>query len=223
VIVDLGASAGLNLVADELPGVWTDETGAPLEVAGPISAVARLGLDAAPLDATDEEDSRWLLACVWPGEAARERRLGEALAAFRAARRRVDAPVLLPVSARSWPDRLDRLSGTHLDATVLAYQSLVRDYLDEAERREYEAGVRAWVGKQPPGRALWVELELDPGAGPGQASLRLTARDPDGEVRTRALARCHPHPTRLERDLGAVAGLRGLTPAGAAARDRPAP
>jgi len=222
-LADLGASAGLNLVGDALPAIWTDEAGAPLEVAREVHTLARLGLDASPLDANAEEDARWLLACVWPGEAARERRLGEALAAFRTARSRLDAPVLLPVSARSWPERLDRLSATHHDATVLAYQSLVRDYLDEAERRGYEAGVRAWIAGRPPGRALWSELELDPGAGPGQASLRLTTRDPDGEVRTRALARCHPHPSRLERDLGAVAELRRLTPPGAAAPDRPAP
>ncbi|MFO0585027.1 MAG: DUF2332 family protein [Anaeromyxobacter sp.] len=211
-LVDLGASAGLNLVADELPDVWTDETGAPLEVAGPISAVARLGLDAAPLDATDEEDSRWLLACVWPGETHRELRLVRAVTAFKVARTRLDAPVLAPVRARGWPERLDLLSGTHTDAVVLAYQTIVRDYIHEDERREYEDGMRAWIATHPPGRALWVELELVPDAGPGQAALQLTRRDADGLVRTRRLARCHPHPTRLERDAAAVAELVRLSP-----------
>ncbi|MFT3913218.1 MAG: DUF2332 family protein [Anaeromyxobacteraceae bacterium] len=220
-LADLGASAGLNLVADELPDVWTDETGAPLEVAGPLHAVARLGLDAAPLDATDEEDSRWLLACVWPGEHHRELRLLRALTAFKAARTRLDAPVLAPVRARAWPERLDLLSGTHTDAVVLAYQTIVRDYILEDERREYEDGMRAWIATHPPGRALWAELELLADAGPGQAAIQLTRREADGLVRTRRLARCHPHPTRVERDLAAVTELVRLSPAPAPAGPRP--
>ena len=33
-LADVGASAGLNLVADALPNPWTTEDGSPLEVAG---------------------------------------------------------------------------------------------------------------------------------------------------------------------------------------------
>jgi hypothetical protein len=67
-IADVGASAGLRLVADALPPIWTDGDGAPIEVARGVRTVSRLGLDRAPLDVLDAEDARWLRACVWPGE-----------------------------------------------------------------------------------------------------------------------------------------------------------
>ena len=220
-LADLGASAGLNLVADVLPNVWTDEAGAPLEVARDVDAVARLGLDVAPLDATDEDDARWLLACVWPGETVRERRLEEALEAFVGARTRVNAPVLVPVAARSMPARLDALSGTHLDVTVLAYQSLVRDYLAPEERAEYEAGMRAWIGAHPPGRAIWIELELAPEKGPETSTIQATVRAPGGEVRTLVLARCSHHPSRVVRDRASVEELARITAGGEPAAAHP--
>src|SRR5512138_2281934 len=158
-IADVGASAGLNLVADALPPIWTDEAGAAIEVARGVHAVSRLGLDPEPLDALAEEDARWLRACVWPGEREREARLLAALDAFRAARIRPDAPVLVPIAAANVPARLDLLSATARGALVLAFQTVMRDYLDPSDRAEYEAGMRAWLGTHAPGQALWVELE----------------------------------------------------------------
>jgi hypothetical protein len=71
-LADVGASAGLNLVADDLPAIWTDEDGSPLDVARRVRAVARLGLDEAPLDGLREEDSD----PTGGGRAARDARLG---------------------------------------------------------------------------------------------------------------------------------------------------
>ena len=126
-LADIGASAGLNLVADGLPSIWKDENGEPIEVAQGVGAVARLGLDPAPLDAMRDEDATWLRACVWPGEAGREERLALSLAAFRAARTRRDAPVLVHIAARNVPARLGLLSAADVGTTVLAYQSVMRD------------------------------------------------------------------------------------------------
>lgn len=208
-LADIGASAGLNLVADALPSIWTDEHGAPLEVASGVRAVARLGLDEAPLDALGEDDARWLRACVWPGEKAREERLLAALDAFRAARTRLDAPVLVPIAAANVPARLDLLSAAETGALVIAYQTVVRDYLEPDEREEYEDGMRAWLGTHPSGHGLWVELETLPEGDPPFAIVA-HVRAPRGELRSIVLGRCGPHPRRIERTVGGEAELRVL-------------
>jgi hypothetical protein len=215
-IADVGASAGLNLVADALPPIWTDETGAPVEVARGVHTVSRLGLDPEPLDALADEDARWLRACVWPGERDREARLLAALDAFRAARTRPDAPVLVPIAAPNVPARLDLLSASDRGALVIATQTVVRDYLDPADRAAYERGMREWLATHPAGDALWVELEAAPGSGgpvhDGSAPAAIVAhvRAPGGEVRAVELARCGFHPTVVVRRPGADQELRAL-------------
>jgi hypothetical protein len=198
-LADLGASAGLNLVADALPPVWVASDGGPLELARDVRPVTRLGLDPAPLDVFRAADARWLRACVWPGERAREERLEAALAAFHAARVRPDAPVIVPVGAESIPARLDLLSGAEMHALVLAYQTVVRDFLEPGERAAYEAGMRGWLAAHPPGRAVWVELEPVPEGVPGPlGALVAHVRAPWGELRDLELARCTLHPLRLD-------------------------
>jgi hypothetical protein len=208
-LADIGASAGLNLVADALPAPWTFEDGSPVPVGRGAQVIARLGLDASPLDANAEPDADWLRACVWPGETAREDRLELALAAFRAARTRPDAPVLMPLGVRNVPARLDLLSAADTDALVIAYQTVVRDYLAPDERDEYAAGMQGWLSTHPPGRALWIELE----GGPPQADpalpseLAVHVRGADGPVQRLGIARCGYHPTVLHRDPAALAEL----------------
>jgi hypothetical protein len=223
-LADVGASAGLNLVADDLPALWTFEDGRPVEVAWGIRAVARLGLDREPLDATSQAGADWLRACVWPGERDRAERLEAALSAFRAARPRPDAPVLVPIAARNVPARLGLLSAVQAGALVIAYQTVMRDYLDPEERDEYEAGMRTWVATHPPGHALWVELEGAPdGAGWEQAAaIVVHARAPGGEVLRFALARCAHKPTRLARDPAAVQGFLAVFQ-GTGSREHAAP
>ncbi len=207
-LADIGASAGLNLIADALPSRWRFTDGTPVPVARGVQAVARLGLDASPLDATRPDDADWLRACIWPGEAEREERLEAALAAFAAARTRPDAPVLLPIAAGNVPARLGILSAAETEALVIAYQTVMRDYLSPAEAAEYTAGMNDWLATHPAGQALWVELEFHPGGVP-QLPCGLVAhvRAPDGEVRTLVLARCSYHPTLLEPDPDAAAEL----------------
>jgi hypothetical protein len=209
-LADLGASAGLNLVADALPPIWVATDGGPLELAHDVRPVTRLGLDPAPLDVFRPGEARWLRACIWPGERAREERLDAALAAFQAARVRPDAPVLVPVTAASVPARLDLLSGAEMHALVLAYQTVLRDDLEPAERAVYEAGMRGWLAAHPPGRAVWVELEavLPEGAGAMQGALVAHVRAPWGELRDLELARCTFHPLRLDVRRRAVEELR---------------
>lgn len=221
-LAEVGASAGLDLVADALPAPWTFQDGRPVEVAERIHAVARLGLDPAPLDAAGQADADWLRACVFPGDAEAARRLEEALAAFRAARPRPDAPVLLPIGAPSVPARLDLLSAAEPGTLVLAFQTALRDHLDPDERIEYEAGMRNWIAAHPPGLTLWVELEAGPAgsAAPEAAVLVAHVRAPSGGLRSLPLARCAFEPLTLVAERGAAEELRTLLRMPAAAEAR---
>jgi hypothetical protein len=209
-LVDVGASAGLNLVADALPATWTDEDGAAVPIAAGVRTVTRLGLDPAPLDALREEDARWLRACVWPGDERRAARLEAALTAFAAARTRPEAPVLVPIAARNVPGRLDLLSAAEPGALVLAYQSVMRDYLEPDERAEYETGMRDWLSTHAPASALWVELEPLPEESEPAALIVAHVRTPAGPVRAIELGRCGLHPDVVARRAAAEAELASL-------------
>jgi hypothetical protein len=210
-LADIGASAGLNLVADGLTAPWRLPDGSPLEVARGVRTVARLGLDASPLDAASPDDADWLRACIWPGEREREKRLEAALTAFAAARARPDGPVLLPVAIGDVLTRLDALSGSQAGALVIAYQTVVRDYIPPADWAEFATAMQGWLATHPPGLALWVELEADPGGEKGlsyllEAHVRVPG-GPGDDVRTLPLARCGPHPSVLVPDPAAVGEL----------------
>ncbi|HEX9052537.1 MAG TPA: DUF2332 family protein, partial [Anaeromyxobacter sp.] len=103
-------------------------------------------------------------------------------------------------------------------ALVVASQTVVRDYLDPADRAEYERGMREWLATRPPGDALWAELEAaDEDA--REAALVVHVRGSDGRLRDVELGRTSMHPSRVRRAPGAEAELRALLAReGAAAR-----
>jgi len=89
-LIDVGASAGLNLLcdsyrldygpfgatgpADSPVAVECRVTGGEPPIADRLPAfVTRLGIDRSPIDLTDPTDVRWLLACVWPDSGRLER------------------------------------------------------------------------------------------------------------------------------------------------------
>lgn len=93
--LDVGASAGLNLLTDRYRYRWGDHrvgtgeielvcrlTGAlppTVPAAALPTIVERIGLDRHPVDITDPDQVRWLEACVWPDQADRFARLQAAL------------------------------------------------------------------------------------------------------------------------------------------------
>ncbi len=98
--IDLGASAGLNLLLDHFrinyrteastrslgPSdasvvVNTDAVGLPDFDGLPLPSISwRVGVDRAPINVVDQAEARWLEACVWPSNVARADRLRSALA-----------------------------------------------------------------------------------------------------------------------------------------------
>ena len=99
-LVDVGCSAGLNLLCDRFrldygPHGATGPADSPVRVRCTVSAGAppvahrlpeitgRVGIDLDPPDLRDADDTRWLLACIWPGtgrfqQAARALQMGRA-------------------------------------------------------------------------------------------------------------------------------------------------
>ena len=89
-LVDVGASAGINLLcdryrldygrhgatgpADSTVRIGCEVTGGDPPIADRLPALAqRVGIDLSPIDLSDPADARWLLACVWPDTGRAER------------------------------------------------------------------------------------------------------------------------------------------------------
>jgi hypothetical protein len=211
-LFDIGCSAGLNLCAERLPAPWRDPAGAPVAVAAAANIVARHGFDVQPLDVGRADDLNWLHACIWPGENSRLDRLAAAVEAFRQAASGPTPPLLEIADLTDVPARLERLAHAAMpDTVLLAYQTVVRDYLTEASRARYLEGMTSWVAAESPAgpRRIWLELEAAPDAwkDPGGLPMSLEAHVADGADRavTLTLAHCSYHPQLLAPDPGAVA------------------
>ena len=203
-LVDLGTSAGLNLIADGLPALWVDEHSQPIPIAPRPAVALRLGLDIAPLDVRQEDHATWLRACIWPSDRARLSRLEQAIVLFRASSERADAPLLETCTLPDAPARLDSLPH---DLLVLCVQTIVRDYLPAADRERYERGMREFLLRRPPRSALFAELELDLRGGQTHersAVIGLRFAEQDGTLHELSLARTHPHPKQLFTNAAAI-------------------
>ncbi len=97
-LFDFGASAGLNLVGDRLPWVWSTADGDPLAPSDVPDVAARRGFDLRPPDLRDAEDARWLEALIWPGQDERLERFRAGLAAFRELVAEAGRPLVEPAS-----------------------------------------------------------------------------------------------------------------------------
>ncbi|KAA1423073.1 DUF2332 domain-containing protein [Mumia zhuanghuii] len=148
-LVEIGASAGLNLRADHfrfssprgwwgppespvvMPGAWAGLTPA---VDAPLEVVERVGFDVAPLDPTRAEDRRTLEAYTWPDMVERLDRLRAACD--------VAQQVPAVVERASAADGLDRLELAEGTATVV-WHSVMWMYVDDAERSRIDARLAA--------------------------------------------------------------------------------
>jgi hypothetical protein len=216
-LYDLGCSAGLNLAGDRLPAIWTDPRGAALPVATGAQGAriaARQGFDVSPLDVGRETDRSWLVACVWPGETARLDRLQAAIEAFRALAAEPTPPRLAMSDLGDVPERLQGLAQATSEPTLhLAYQTVVRDYLNEATRARYVEGMRRWVAAaESHSPRIWLELEAPGGAGAGAMGLDAhVGSGTGGAVLDLTLARCGFHPDRVTPEPDAVRAFTTAT------------
>lgn len=211
--VDVGASAGLTLLADRyLLDYGSAGSTGPGDAAvtiecevrsgrAPISStlptlVAAIGLDRAPIDLTDDADSQWLLACVWPGSP----RLARTAAAIAEARthppdvRRGHAVDDLPAIVATLPD----------EAVVVVTTSLVAGYFDADTRVAFDEGLAAlsmdrpvvWVSMEDPGVVPGLGQALD--SGPASTSLLGASVYANGRIKRHLLGHCQAHGSWLE-------------------------
>ncbi len=207
-LVDVGAGAGLNLIADELPPVWSDvATGTAIPCVTRVNAVARIGYDPRPLNVLSEDDVLWMRACVWPGDTERLARFEAGVEALRAAAKRPAPPVLERLTASLVPERLGALAKQVPAKTlVLVYQTLVRGYLEPTERENYQKGMLEFLSRRVAGGAVWMELELDDARRHLPAVLIANVRVGD-RVKSLRLGRSSQHPKEVEVDAASVAQL----------------
>jgi hypothetical protein len=217
-LLDLGTSAGLNLLFDDYSYVYRAATGDSSLTAGVAgSGVAlecsvrddltflpdlrlplmaeRVGLDLSPVDPFSDDDALWLLACQWPDNPPRFGRLRAALANVRA------APHPPRLERGDMVHDLARVAATiRADGPLVVFHSWVAAYLSEEQQRALTAAVRA-LGHDRLVHHLYCETPFEtpglptpaspvPREGPDLATT-LVHIGPDAEpIR---LADTHPH------------------------------
>jgi hypothetical protein len=195
-LVELGASAGLNLVGDWLEHRchFTAGNGVPATPpAGwnrrPHRVLARAGLDLEPRRLADPHDRLWLKACVWADDLARLGRLEEAIKAFLKRERTIRLEQCTFEEAPAW---LSAHCPPRERQGLLVFNSIATVYLDDAAYARLQAGMAQALA--PWGdRGFWAEYER-PRGGDGPLELRIH-RPAGGALRTRLLASGAPRPT----------------------------
>lgn len=194
-LLELGASAGLNLVLDrygyELGGVRAGDPDSPLQLRpewkgtpppdAKVEVAGRRGVDLKPLDARRDGDR--LLAYVWPDQ---KRRLAQLEAALAVAAE--DPPEVEPGDAAAWTEA--RLAEPQAAGTsrVVLHSIAFQYFPDDSKARIAAALERAGAAATAEAPLAWLRYEHD--RGDERITLRLRTW-PGGE--DRLLAHCHPH------------------------------
>jgi hypothetical protein len=173
-LLDLGTSAGLNLLFDDYAYTYESADGDARIEAGKAGAAvslactarpdvthfpelvapdiaARVGLDLAPLDPFSDDEAHWLLACQWPDNPVRFARLRAALDNVRAS----SHPPRL-VQGDMVGDLAGVAASIEDDGPLVIFHSWVAAYLDEAQQRALVESVAA-LGVDRPVHHLYAE------------------------------------------------------------------
>lgn len=168
-LLEIGASAGLNLIFDHytyrldgtsLPGgesaVVVETThrgsaGGRLWAAQPAPVRQRVGLDRQPVDLADPEARSWLEAFVWPERVDDLATLRGAIEAFRTTE--ADVRLVRGDAVADTAAVIDELPG---DEPVIVFTASLLSYLDQAQRTAFDDQLRSAAE----GRRLgWVFAE----------------------------------------------------------------
>jgi hypothetical protein len=209
-LVDVGASAGINLLCDRYRidygthGV-TGPADSPVQitcrvVAGhpPIAEllpplVTRLGIDRSPIDLSDPDDARWLLACVWPDSG----RLDRTAASIRLAQnekpplRAGDAIDTLPVVLAALPPDTTALVVTTSAFAYLTMEDRPRfvELMQDASRTR----AVAWLSSEEPGVVEAFAGEVSPDDDHAHFDLVGAMTFDGGETEAHMLGYAHKH------------------------------
>lgn len=201
-ILELGASAGLNLLWDRFAYRYGDrfvgDTNAPVTIEaewrGPWCNVERLprviakrGCDRAPFDLSAPGAADRLIAYVWPEQTARLARIEAAIKLAQA-----EKPPLEKADAAEWVER--QLQSRPKDAATVVAHTIVWQYLNKEAQTRIETTLATEGAKATKANPLaWLTLEQY--ATDQLPEVRLTLW-PGGE--TRKLANAHPHGAWIE-------------------------
>jgi hypothetical protein len=198
-LVELGASAGLNLNMDHfaatLGGMAAGDPAGDVRIAphweGPppqaatLQVVARLGVDIAPLDVRDDAVAARLLAFMWPDQ---PERLVRTKAAIALARRM--PPPLVAGDAGDWVAQ--HLALTPGAATIV-YHSIAFQYFPAASQQRITDRLAALGRTATQAMPLaWLRMEMDDPANPALPAVRLRLWQ-GGAPEERLLGHTHPH------------------------------
>jgi hypothetical protein len=194
-LLEVGASAGLNLLADRYAYVVGDlvlgDPASPLRFVDPwappppvdlaraaaeLRIVARGGCDLAPLDPRRPDDQLALLSYIWPDELHRIDRMRAALS--------VAARDPVPVARRPGSDWLpEALAASEDGELAVVWHSVMRQYVDPEEW----AAIERAIARRPGVVRLSMEPALD-----RTARMQLTVDDP-ADAPSVKLALCDDH------------------------------
>jgi len=169
-LLEIGASAGLNLLIDryhfDLGGVQVGPAGAPVTIRPewrgppppdvPLTIVGVRGCDVAPIDVTDSAAAERLAAYVWADQPQRQQRLARAIAMIR------ERPVRLErADAADWIEA--RLAEPQqAGVTRVLLHSVVWQYLPEKSQARIDAAAQAAGAAATRDRPFaWVAMEPD--------------------------------------------------------------
>jgi hypothetical protein len=221
-LVELGPSAGLNLLLDRYAVTYrrgddvvatVGDPASPVrlecEVRGPAEPVldglpvpigSRVGLDISPVDVTDPDARRWLSACVWPGVPDRPERLAAAIELAR-----LDPPHLVVGDAVT--DLAPLVASLPHDVLPVVISTWALAYLGRDGRSAVLASLDevgttrdlALVSAEEPRITPWVPAlpaaveACGDADGDGTGTLLGLRTWRGGEAHDEALALCHPH------------------------------
>ncbi|MQA10814.1 MAG: DUF2332 family protein [Pseudonocardiaceae bacterium] len=164
---------------------------------------ARVGLDRAPADLSDEDTYGWLEACIWADQPERLRLFGVA-----ASMQRKDPPEL--VSGDAVDDLAAAAARVPAALPLVVFNTHTLRYLPEQRRADYVAALAAlseqrplwWISAEAYGAGLDVVLpdraDLEPGDGEPYLGTLAVVRWSAGQPDVRVLAKTAPHGERME-------------------------
>ena len=174
-LIDVGCSAGLNLLLDRYRIDVGDVSLGPADARLRLTAESRglpavdtaadigwrRGVDRNPIDVTDPDEARWLESLIWPDHPERLQRMHAAIAEVQA-----DPPML--VRADAVAGLRDALADAPADLLTTIVTTWVLFYFDEHQRREFEATIleadrpTAWIAMEMAGVVSDVDIPAPP-------------------------------------------------------------
>ena len=158
-LLEIGASAGLNLRWDHFPF---------LEVPSTVRVVERRGCDINPLDPMLEETAPAILCFIWPDQTARFQQLSQALEIARRVPASVDRSDAVPWLQTQLAELRPGITTVVFHSIFMPYlseeaRSTVRRTIEQAGHRATAGASLAWLSMEPGVCKVDVHLALWPG------------------------------------------------------------